>query len=116
MMGVSEAERGCPMGAVRGTYRNGQVFLDGPPPADWKDGAAIRIELAAPDESVGVRVEDRPTTPEEIAELLAKMDQVEPPFLTPEEEAEWKRALAEHKAWELANWDKHSREIEDLFR
>jgi hypothetical protein len=105
------------MNAIRGKYRNGQIILDGPPPADWKDGDTVWIE---PDpiasESVGIRDEDWPTTPEGIAELLAKMDQVAGPFLSPEEEAEWKRARAEYKAWELANWDKHSKEIEDLFR
>ncbi len=38
------------------------------------------------------------------------------PWLTPEEEAEWQKALAEQKAWELANWDAHCKKIEELFK
>jgi hypothetical protein len=104
------------MAAIRGTYLNGQIVLDGPPPADWPDGAEVRVELAATNGPLGARDDDRPPTPEEIADTLAKMDQVQGPFLSPEDEAAWQQARAEQKAWEISNWDKHNKEIEDLFR
>jgi hypothetical protein len=91
------------MSAVRGRWVNGQIVLDGPPPADWADGLELRIELADQEEPVGIREEDWPTTPEGIAALLARMDAFEPVVLTDDERAAWERRRAEDKAWELAN-------------
>ena len=102
------------MSAIRGTYRNGQVILDGPPPADWPDGAEVRLELVDPvsdDDPDGLLGTD----PESIARWLAWYESLKP-FLTEEEDAEWRRIRAEDKAWELANWEKDSKAIEDLFR
>lgn len=103
------------MGAVRGTYRNGQVFLDGPPPADWTDGTEVWLEPVDPapggDDPDGLLGTD----PESIARWLAWYDSLKP-FLSEEDDAEWRRIRAEDKAWELANWEKDSKAIEDLFR
>ena len=38
------------------------------------------------------------------------------PLLTEQEWQEWQQARAEDKAWQLANWDKWCKEIEDLFK
>jgi len=102
------------MSAIRGTIQDGQVIL--PAPANLPNGTPVRV-VAGADESVGIgiREEDWPTTPEGIEALVARMDQIQP-FLTLEEEAEWKKALAEQKAWEMANWEAHSKQIEDLFK
>ena len=102
------------MSIVRGTYRNGQVILEGPPPPDWKEGAEVWLELIDPP------VEDDPdclhgSDPESIDRWLAYMDSLEP-FLSEEDEARWRQALQEQKEWEKANWEKHSKAIEDLFR
>ena len=35
------------MSAIRGTLKNGQIILDGPPPADWPEGARVVIEPAS---------------------------------------------------------------------
>jgi hypothetical protein len=40
-----------------------------------------------------MREEDWPTTPEAIAALLARMEQVEPGWLSPEDDAAWRAAL-----------------------
>lgn len=109
------------MSAIRGTYRSGEVVLDAAP-SDWKDGERLSVAPAPAgdgppaDGPFGLRDEDWPTTPDGIAGLLAAMDEVEGPFLSPEDEAEWNRVLADRKAWELANWDRHSKKIGDLFR
>jgi hypothetical protein len=114
MIEACEAERGRAMGAIRGTYRNGQIILDGPPPADWKDGDTVWVEPnPVAGESVGIREEDWPTTPEGIAELLAKMDQVRPLELTEEEERELEAWRQKVKAYTTANMN---RDIEELFR
>jgi hypothetical protein len=102
------------MSTIRGTIQDGKVVLD--EPANLPDGT--RVVLAVPGEEyvgVGMREEDWPTDEAGIAALVASMDQIQP-FLTPEDEERWRQALAEQKAWELANWDAHCKKIEDLFK
>lgn len=103
------------MSAIRGTIQDGKVVFDAPP--DWPNGTPVTVSVGGADEyvGIGIREEDWPTTPEGVEALVAKMGQVQP-FLTPEEEAEWQKARAEYKAWELANWEAHSKKIEDLFK
>lgn len=43
--------------------------------------------------TLGMREEDWPTTPEAIAALLARMEQMEPGWLSPEDDAAWRAAL-----------------------
>jgi len=65
------------MNAFQGTVRHGQIVLDDP--ADLPEGtrvAVLPLEVAPPIR--GMREEDWPTTPEGIAALLTRMDQVEP--------------------------------------
>jgi hypothetical protein len=51
-----------------------------------------------------MREEDWPTTPEGIAALLARMDRVEPGWLSPEDDAAWCNALREHTEAEKASF------------
>ncbi len=65
------------MSALHGTIRNGQIILDAP--ADLPEGTRVEvspIEVTRP--TLGMREADWPATPEGIAALLARMDQVEP--------------------------------------
>lgn len=100
------------MSAVRGRYIGGKIVLDAPP--DWPEGAEVRVEFVGDDVGVGLREKDWPTDPAGIADLLARIDAIEP-WMTPEEEAEWKRARAEYRAWELAHWEEHSEKLRRLF-
>lgn len=104
------------MSVIRGTIQDGKVVFDAPP--DWPNGTPVVVSAGGANEYVGVgmREEDWPTTPEGIEALVAEMDQIQPLIMTPEEEAEWQKARAEQKAWELANWEAHSKKIEDLFK
>jgi len=71
------------MNALQGTIKNGQVVLDDS--AELPEGSRVEVlafEVARP--TLGMREEDWPTTPEGIAALLARMDQVEPWWLSPE--------------------------------
>ena len=63
-----------------------------------------------------MREEDWPIDEAGIEALAVSIDQIQPLLMTPEEEAEWQKARAEQKAWELANWDAHSKKLEDLFK
>ena len=77
---------GANMIAISGTYRDGKVTLNAP--ADWQEGATVRVELDADYMGVGMREEDWPLDPKNLAEWMRKVDALEP-FLTPEEEADW---------------------------
>jgi hypothetical protein len=98
------------MAAIRGTLKNGTIVLDRS--IDWPEGARVRVEPIEEEASVGIRDEDWPTDPAGIAKLLARMDQVEPMEMTPEEEAElaaWRKKVKEYT---IANMSKR---IEGLF-
>jgi hypothetical protein len=80
------------MSAITGVMRNGQVVLDGP--ADLPEGTRVEVVPVGPARLAwGLREEDWPTTPEGIAALVARMEQVEPLLLSSEEEAGWKAGL-----------------------
>lgn len=103
------------MSAMRGTFRNGQIILDGPPPADWKDGIEVRLEPVDP-----VSEDDDPdgllgSDPESIARWLAWYESLKPYRMSDKEDAEFRRILQEQKEWELANWEARSKKVRDLF-
>ena len=58
--------------------------------------------------------DDDDVSPEAIARRLALIDHVQP-WMTPEQEAAWKRQREEDKAAELARWEARSRKLEGLF-
>lgn len=98
------------MNAVRGTFVKGMIVPDVQP--SWEDGARVLVNLddAQIDEFV-----DEDVSPEAIAKRLALMDLVEP-WMTPEEEAQWKKERAEEKVVQLSMWDKWTKDIERLFQ
>jgi hypothetical protein len=77
------------MNAIKGTVKNRQVHVE--VPADWPEGCEVVIEPVAAAEGGGDG-EDA-ATPEEIAARLALMDQLEPGWLSPEDDAAWRAAL-----------------------
>jgi|SRR5688500_15047271 hypothetical protein len=102
------------MPVLYGTVMNGKIEL--PHPADLPDGTPVRIEAGTPESwAVGISEEDWPTTPEGIAAHLARIDALEP-VLTPEEDAAWREARAQQKAWEFANREKYHAKIDGLFQ
>jgi hypothetical protein len=102
------------MSAIRGTIQDGKVVFD--KPTDLPDGTPVTVSVAGGEEyvGVGIREEDWPTTPEGIAALVAKMDQLQP-FLTPEEEEAWHKARAADKAFQLSQWEKWCKEAGGVF-
>ncbi len=84
------------MQSQQGTVKNGQVILDAP--LELPGGTRVKVlpvDVGRP--TLGKREEDWPTTPEGIAALLARMDAVEPGWLSPEDEAAWRAALRDQK-------------------
>ncbi len=81
------------MNALQGTIIHGQIILD--VPAALPEGT--RVEVLPINESrptCGMREEDWPTTSEGISALLVRMEQVEPGWLSPEDDAAWRAALS----------------------
>ncbi len=96
---------------LTGTWKDGQVILDGP--ADWPEGSKLQVAaIAQPTELIGIPDDQWPRDPQGIAELLERMDQIEPFVMTPEEEADWLAWRQKVKEHELAQFDKR---IEGLF-
>ena len=84
------------MTSVVGTVKNGQVVLD--QPGQLPEGMRVEVlPVSTAPLAVGMREEDWPTTPGGIAALLARMDQIEPGWLSPEDEAAWRAALREQR-------------------
>jgi hypothetical protein len=93
------------------TWKNGQVVLD--EPADWPEGCRLQVApIRQPAELVGIPDDQWPRDPQGIAELLKRMDQIEPFEMTPEEEADWLAWRRKIKEYELANFSKR---VEGLF-
>jgi hypothetical protein len=100
------------VGAIRATWRNGQIVPD--TPVDWPEGYRLRIEPDAVEaESEEMREEGWSNSPEAIADWLSWYDSLEPLILTPEEEAElafWRRQVKEYT---IANMNEN---VERLFK
>ena len=68
------------MTTAAGTIKNGQVILD--QPGQLPEGTRVEVlPVSATRPALGMREEDWPTTPEGIAALAARMDQLEPGWL-----------------------------------
>jgi hypothetical protein len=80
------------MGAVKGTWKSGQIILD--QPIDWPDGCRLAIAPLSEVETFGIGEEDWPTDAEAMADWLKWYDSLEPLEVTASEEAEfeaWRR-------------------------
>jgi hypothetical protein len=91
------------MTTVHGTIKNGQIILDAP--AALPEGTRVEvlpIEAARP--TLGMREEDWPTTAAGTAAMLARMDSVEPGWLSPEDDTAWGEALRAQNEFENARF------------
>jgi hypothetical protein len=77
------------MNALHGTIKNGQIILD--VPAALPEGTRVEVmPINETSPTLGMREADWPTTPERIAALLERMEQTEPGWLSPEDDAAWR--------------------------
>jgi hypothetical protein len=102
------------MTTLQGTFKNGQIILD--EPAALPEGTRVEvlpIEASAP--TLGMREEDWPTTPDGIAALLARMEQVEPGWLSPEDDAAWRADLRARKESEKAKFVEDAEKLQGMW-
>jgi hypothetical protein len=101
------------MNAIKATWKNGHIVpLETP---DWPEGTELLIEPVSPQETIGLREEDWPDTPEKIAAHLALMDQIEPLIMSREEEAEWQAARQAQKEFEKAIFIEHAEKLRRMW-
>ncbi|CAN5517794.1 hypothetical protein BH11PLA2_BH11PLA2_09570 [soil metagenome] len=104
------------MSVIRGVVKNGAIELEEPIGVPMYEGMEVEIRVLPSSTWDSVPDSNQPLTPEEIARQLAILDSIRGQWLEPEAKAAWEKAKAEEREWELANWDKHSKETEDLFK
>ena len=94
------------MTVIKTTVKNGKIELQ--VPSDWPDGVEVRIEPISRAELIGMREENWPTTPEQMARHLDLMDRIEPMDITAEEEAGWQAARVARKNFEKSGFEAHA--------
>ena len=100
--------------AIPGTFRNGQIVLD--EPAELPEGTRVTVlPLKADRPTLGMREEDWPTTPEGVAALLARMDEIEPGWLSPEDDHAWREALLAQKELEKARFFEDAEKLQRMW-
>ncbi|HEV3146082.1 MAG TPA: hypothetical protein VGZ47_19500 [Gemmataceae bacterium] len=102
------------MTTLQGTIKNGQIILDSP--AALPEGTRVEvlpIEQARP--ALGMREEDWPTTPEGIAALLGRMEQVESGWLSSEDDAAWRAALRAKKEVDKAKFLEEAEKLRSMW-
>jgi hypothetical protein len=95
------------MTTIRATVRGGKLELERP--IDLPDGTELLIPL--PD----VAVDDEPMSADEIAHVLAAVDQMIPFDRTPEEEARLEADRQARKAWELQHAEGQAERLRGLW-
>jgi hypothetical protein len=102
------------MTTLQGTIKNGQIVLDAP--AELPEGTRVEVlPIGGARPALGLCEDDWPTTPEGIAALLARMDAVEPGWLTPEDDAAWRSALRAQKELEKARFLEDAEKLRRLW-
>jgi hypothetical protein len=95
--------------ALKGVIQNGQVIL--PKRADLPDGTEVEIlpigQVATDD--------DTSPGPDEIARLLALMDQAQPFDMTDEERAAWQADRQARKESEKARFDERAEKLRRMW-
>jgi hypothetical protein len=82
---------------LKGIIENGQVVL--PQPANLPDGTAVTVLPHEPGKTLGLPDEEWPTSPDDIAAMLARIDRLEPFDMSPAEEADalaWRQTVKDY--------------------
>lgn len=97
------------MTTIKAVVRNGRIELD--EPLDLPDGTVLQIRV--PDE-VG-KDSDAPMSPEEIQQVLAAMDQMEPLQMTDAELAAWEADRRARREAEKARFFEHAEKLRGMW-
>ena len=95
------------MSTIKATVAHGRLEVD--VPADWPDGTEVEIQ------PVQGKMSDEAMSPEEIARVLAAMDQLEPLELTESELAAWEAERQARKELEKAHFAEHAETLRRMW-
>ena len=96
------------MNTIKATVTGGRLELN--VPADWPDGTEVEILPVSKRADV-----DDMMSPEEIADQLAAMDQLEPLDLTEAELGAWKAERQARNEWEKAQFAQHAGKLQGMW-
>ena len=98
-----------------GTIRNGQIILD--VPAALPDGTRVGITpIGEATATIGMREQDWPVTGKEIDAHLARMEQVEPGWLAPEDDVAWRAALQAERDAEKTQFSEGAEKLQRMWQ
>jgi hypothetical protein len=100
-------EEGRTMTTIKATVRDGRLELD--QPIDLPNGTELLIPV--PD----MATDEGPMSAEEIAQVLAAMDQMIPFDRSPEEEVRLEADRQARKAWELTHADERTEKLRRMW-
>ncbi|MBI3468342.1 MAG: hypothetical protein HY000_35520 [Planctomycetes bacterium] len=95
------------MNTIKAVINGRRLELD--VPDDWPDGTEVEIH------PLSVQADDDAMSPEEIAKLLAMIDQLEPLDLTEAERLAWEAERQARKDWEKAEFAKHAAKLQRMW-
>lgn len=101
------------MTTIKAIIRNGRIEVA--EPIDLPDGTELTIPVPVLLTPPSIRDEDWSDTPEAIESWIRWYDSLEPVDFTSAERAGWDAARRDQKEYELAQWEKRSRQIEEHF-
>ncbi len=102
------------MNALQGTIRNGHIILD--VPAALPEGTPVEVlPINESRPTLGMREEHWPTSPEGIAALLERMEQMEPGWLSPEDDAVCRATLRAQKEAEKSQFLEEAQKLERMW-
>jgi hypothetical protein len=99
--------------AIKGKYRDGTIILA--EKVDWPDDTEVLVEPIVQVKKPGICAEHSPTDPEVSGQHLKLMESIEPLWLTPVEEAEWKAALQAQKEFDLATFEERAERLKGMW-
>jgi len=97
------------MTTIQATVTGRRLELD--VPADWPDGTQVDVHPLPNGAADGDVM-----PPEEIARLLAAMDQLEPLDLTDAEWVAWETQRQASKDWEKAHFAEHAEKLQRMWQ
>lgn len=103
------------MVAIKARVRDG--YLVSVSPVDLPEGAEFEVTADPVQLPTGEQMteENWPTTPEDRARLLARMDARDSVVMTDDELAAWAHARREDKAWEMAHADERDERLRKVW-
>jgi len=99
------------MSTIKATVRDGRIELD--EPIDLPDGTELWIPM--PNGAVEPAADDGPMSANEIARVLAALDQIIPFDRSAKEEARLEADRLARKAWEKAHFDEHADKLRGMW-